>query len=161
MGLIEMKTTSAAPVDVVYNLAHSVRDFVYAMPNIKDVRRLDPENDPSFARTRWILDVPLPAIFGELSWVKDAFWDDAARTCDIRLSPSSRGVVKGIDGAWAFTPCDQGTLIQMRMTVTVNHPLIGHKTRETIDTLMKKNIQCLMQAIAERAEQHAAAPSRA
>ena len=156
MGLIDLQTTSAAPVHVVYDMAHSVRDFVYAMPNIKDVRRMDPENDPAFARTRWVLDVPLPAIFGELSWVKDAFWDDAARACAIRLSPGSRGVVKGIDGTWAFSACARGTLIHMRMNVTVAHPLIGHKTRETIDTLMKKNIACLMQAIAERAEQHAA-----
>jgi hypothetical protein len=152
MGLIELQVQSNAPVHVVYELAHSATDFVDVMPNIKEIRKLSQNEDHSYSKTQWVLDFPLPALFGELSWVKDTFWNDDGRMCDIRLNPDCRSIVKRIDGKWTFRPLPLGCEMSMNMYVKVSHPLVGRKTKATIDALMATNIENLMKAISRKAE---------
>jgi len=157
MGLIRLQVKSKAPVDVVYEIAHQTPDFVDVMPNIKKIRKLEENRERTYSKTEWVLDVPLPKILGEVSWIKDAHWNDSVRKCDISLNRESRGIVKRIRGLWKFTPCQDGTDMSMNMDLTVKHFLIGAGTTAMIDTLFRKNMESLMQAIGTEAEKRAAA----
>ena len=141
MGLIKLQVKSKAPVDVVYEIAHQTPDFVNVMPNIKKIRKLEENKDHTYSKTEWVLDVPLPKILGEVSWIKDAHWNDSVRKCDISLNRDSRGIVKRIKGLWMFTPCLEGTDMSMKMDLTVKHFLIGSNTTMMIDKLFKNNME--------------------
>jgi hypothetical protein len=152
MGLIQLQVKSNAPVDVVYEIAHQPINFVDVMPNIKKIRKLEENKDHTYSKTEWVLDVPLPKILGEVSWIKDAYWNDETRKCDIRLNRDSKGIVKKIKGLWKFTPCQDGTDMSMSMDLTVKHFLIGSNTTKVIDMLFRKNMESLMKAISAEAE---------
>lgn len=156
MGLTQLQVKSKAPVDVVYEIAHKPYDFVDVMPNIKQIRKLEENDEHTYSKSEWVLDVPLPKILGEISWIKDAHWDDGIRKCDISLNRDSRGIVKKIKGLWTFAPCPEGTNMSMKMELTVKHFLIGSNTTMMIDMLFKKNMECLMRAIAAEAEKRVA-----
>jgi len=152
MGLIKLNVKSKAPVDLVYEIAHLAPDFVCVMPNIRKIRMLEENNEHTYSKTEWVLDVPLPKILGEVSWIKDAYWNDSVKKCDISLNRDSRGIVKRIKGLWNFIPCQDGTDMIMSMDLTVKHFLIGSSTSQMIDKLLKQNIECLMTAISAEAE---------
>jgi hypothetical protein len=152
MGVTRLQVKSKAPVEVVYEIAHHPFDFVKVMPNIKRIRKLEENAERTYSKTEWVLDVPLPKILGEISWIKDAHWDDNLRKCDISLNRDSKGIVKGIKGLWMFAQCPEGTDMTMSMDLTVKHFLIGTATSMTIDVLFKKNMECLMRAIGSEAE---------
>ena len=152
MGLIKMQVQSYAPVEVVYEIAHQILDFVDSMPHIKNIRKLEENKEHTYSKTEWVLDVPLPKILGEVSWIKDAHWNDTVRKCDISLNRDSRGIVKKIKGLWKFTPCPEGTDMSMNMDLTVKHFLIGSNITMMIDTLFRKNMESLMLAIGAAAE---------
>lgn len=152
MGNIKLQVKAKAPVEVVYEIAHNPLKFVDVMPNIKKIRKLEENKDSTYSKTEWVLDVPLPKILGEVSWIKDAHWNDDNHKCDIRLNRDSRGVVKSIKGLWKFTPCPEGTDMSMNMELTVKHFLIGSNTSNMIDVLFRKNMERLMEAIGEEAE---------
>ncbi|MFA6449505.1 MAG: SRPBCC family protein [bacterium] len=154
MGLIKLQVKSKAPVEVVYEIAHQPINFVDVMPNIKRIRQLEENNDHTYSKTEWVLDVPLPKILGEVSWIKDAHWNDNKRLCDISLNPDSKGIVKRIKGLWKFIPCQDGTDMSMSMDLTVRHILIGANTTNIIDMLFRKNMENLMKAICAEAEKH-------
>jgi hypothetical protein len=155
MGLIQLQVKSNAPVEVVYEIAHQPFDFVDVMPNIKKIRKIEENEEHTYSKTEWVLDVPLPKILGEISWIKDAHWNDKIRKCDISLNRDSKGIVKRIKGLWTFTPCPEGTNMSMNMDLTVKHFLIGSNTTMMIDILFKKNMESLMQAIGAEAEKRA------
>ena len=157
MGLTKVNVKSNAPVDVVYEVAHRPYDFVHAMPNIKKIRMLKEDKKHSYSKSEWVLDVPLPKILGEISWIKDAYWNDDDRRCDISLSRDSRGIVKGIKGLWVFSPCPQGTDMNMTVDLTVKHFMIGANTTMMIDKLFRQNLESLMAAIGAEAEKRVAA----
>lgn len=157
MGLIELKVKSAAPAELVYEIAHHAPEFVDAMPNIRRIRMLAENKDRSYSKSEWVLEVPLPKILGEVSWIKDAHWNDTGLKCDISLNRDSRGIVKRIKGLWEFMPRHHGTDMVMSVDLTVKHFLIGESTSLMIDKLLKKNIECLMIAISEQAERRNAA----
>ena len=157
MGYIQLRVKSKAPVDIVYEIAHQPFNFVHVMPNIKKIRKLEENKDRTYSKTEWVLDVPLPKILGEVSWIKDARWNDDIRKCDIKLHRDSRGIVKKVKGLWQFTPCQDGTDMSMDMDLTVKHFLIGASTTNMIDTLFRKNMECLMKAIGAEAEKRVTA----
>lgn len=152
MGLIQLQVKSKAPVNVVYEIARHPANFVHAMPNIKKIRKLEEAKDLTYSKTEWVLDVPLPKILGEVSWIKDARWNDEARKCDITLNRDSKGIVKRVKGIWKFIPCQDGTEMSMKMDLTVRHFLIGSTTTMMIDKLFKTNMENLMKAIGAEAE---------
>jgi uncharacterized membrane protein len=152
MGLIKLQVKTKAPVDMVYEIAHQTPDFVRALPNIKRIRKLEENQQRTYSKTEWVLDVPLPKILGEVSWIKDALWDDESRKCDIRLNRDSKGIVKRVIGLWKFSPCQDGSEMSMNMDLTVQHFLIGPATTSMIDKLFRKNMESLMQAICAEAE---------
>jgi len=152
MGLIKLQVKSKAPVDMAYEIAHQTPDFVRALPNIKRIRKIEENEQRTYSKTEWVLDVPLPKILGEVSWIKDALWDDERRKCDIRLNRDSKGIVKRVKGLWVFSPCQDGCVMNMDMDLTVQHFLIGPATTAMIDKLFRKNMESLMQAIGAEAE---------
>lgn len=155
MGHIKLQIKSTAPVDVVYEIAHQPLDFVDAMPHIRKIRKLEENREHTYSKTEWVLDVPLPKILGEVSWKKDARWNDSVRKCEISLSRDSKGIVKRIWGLWTFNPCPEGTDMAMNMDLTVKHPLIGSNTTMMIDKLFRLNMENLMKAIGAEAERRA------
>lgn len=136
----------------MYEIAHQTPDFVRALPNIKRIRKLEENQQRTYSKTEWVLDVPLPKILGEVSWIKDAMWDDASRKCDIRLNRDSKGIVKRVIGLWKFSQCQDGCVMSMDMDLTVQHFLIGPATTAMIDKLFRKNMESLMLAIGAEAE---------
>jgi hypothetical protein len=160
MGIIQLQVQSNAPVAVVYEIAHQPLDFVDSMPQIKKIRKLEENKEHTYSKTEWVLDVPLPKILGEVSWIKDAHWNDKVHKCDISLNRDSRGIVKRIVGLWKFTPCPEGTDMSMNMELTVKHFLIGSNITNMIDTLFRKNMESLMQAIGAEAEKRVNANGR-
>lgn len=152
MGLINILVESTAPVELLYDIAHSSYDFVGAMPNIKEIILLEETTDKTFSRAEWVLDVPLPGRFGRLAWTKDARWRDDAMKCDINLSPGYNGVVKKIDGSWNFIPGDRGTKMKFDMDFLIKHPLVSRRVHDIFDGIMKTNLKNLMIAVKHKAE---------
>lgn len=152
MGTIRVKTTSRAPVEKLYEMAHAVYDFVDALPNVRDIIVLDRSGDGRFMKTEWVLNVPLPAEYGRLSWTKDTHWDDTNRTCRLTLSPDYSGVVKTLQGLWTFRALERGTEMLLVMDFKVVHPMVSPIVQRIFDGLMRKNNEALLTAISRRAE---------
>ncbi|MFA6448383.1 MAG: SRPBCC family protein [bacterium] len=152
MENINVRVRSRAPLDNLFALAQTAYDFVDAMPNIKKIMVLEETEDRKRSKAEWILDVPIPGRFGKMAWIKEASWDDANHKCDIRLSPDYKGIVKKLDGTWKFTPCGDGTEMNMLMDFRVSHPLVSRRVHDIFVGIMKKNLESLMLAIKRKAE---------
>jgi hypothetical protein len=152
MGQINLNVKSRAPVDIVYDIAHQTYDFVDALPNIRRIRKLEVSKDRTYSKTEWVLDFPLPKILGEISWIKDAHWEDNEHKCKFILNRNSKGIVKYINGQWYFKECPDGTEMRMNVDLTVKHFLIGTYTRMTIDKILENNLESLLKAISAEAE---------
>lgn len=157
MGHININVKSKAPLDIVYDIAHRTYDFVDVLPNIRRIRKLEENKNRTYSKTEWVLDFPLPKILGEISWIKDAHWEDTENKCNFCLNRNSKGIVKYINGQWYFKECPEGTDMRMNVDLTVEHFLIGGHTKMMIDKILKTNLESLLKAISEEAEKHSIA----
>lgn len=152
MGQTKAIVRSTAEVDALYAQGHNAYEYVYAMPNIKEIEVLETTADRKLSRARWVLDVPLPGEFGKLAWIKSATWDDSQKTCVIALDPEYDGVVKKLTGLWEFRPAKAGSEMMFTMDFIIEHPLVNPFVHRIFDGLFKKNFEALMREVKKKAE---------
>lgn len=152
MGQVKIAVKSRAPLDRLYQVAQSAYEYVYAMPNVKEIIVVERSACGSRSTAEWVLDVPLPGEFGRLAWIKTAVWDNVAKTCTLALSPLYQGVVKKIEGLWEFRESGAGAEMLLTMHFHIEHPLVNPFVHRIFDGLIKKNNEALLNEVRKIAE---------
>ncbi|MBI3911722.1 MAG: SRPBCC family protein [Armatimonadetes bacterium] len=137
-----------APPDRVYAVAREAERFPEFMPDVKSTRV--EERSPDGRRLVVAWEALIPEFKVTIKWVEEDHWDPQARRCDFRLV---RGDFKAYSGAWQFFPEDGGTRFESVLDYEIEIPLIGPLIRGLIARKMRENVEKLLRALKNRAEE--------
>lgn len=134
-----------APPDAVYALAKRVEDFPRFMPDLERVTVLERSGDLPVL-TEWV-----GVVEGrKIHWVEEDAWDDAARRCRFRQRD---GDFERYEGTWTFTPEGTGTRTEIAVEFEFGIPLIGALLSTLLRVKMRENIDGMLRALCQQAEQ--------
>jgi ribosome-associated toxin RatA of RatAB toxin-antitoxin module len=148
MPQVEASMAIRAPLDVVYALAKDVEQFPRFMPDLDSVRVL--ERDGNRTVTEW----SGRAQGRRIRWVEVDEWDDARYVCTFR---QREGDFDRYEGTWSFEAAPEGCRTRLAVDFELNVPLIGPVLSNLVRSLMRKNCENMIGALARRAEEIAAA----
>lgn len=147
MPTVESSVFINAPVEKVFALARDIESFPQFMPDLKKVTIL--ERSPTGDRVvgefvGFIKDFRIT-----IKWVEEDYWDERAKTCNFSLV---RGDFKSYSGTWKFEPEDAGTKYTSVIDFEYDIPLIGPIIKSLVAKLMKQNVDNMLNAIRQKAE---------
>ena len=134
-----------APLAKVYAIAKQSEQYPEYM---KDVQSVTPvERDGNRVVADW---VGIVSQFGlKVRWRQEEVWDDAATASTFR---QLEGDYDAMNGAWTFREENGGTRFDQSMTYEYSVPTLGPLVKKVIQSLTRKNLEGIGEAIKARAE---------
>lgn len=146
MPTVESTTWINAPLERVYAIAKDNRSFPEFMEDVESLT-ID-EQDGNRVVSSWVGKIPTFGI--KVRWSQEDVWDDAAHTCVFR---QTKGDYDSMDGVWTFSEHDGGTKFDSTLNYEYVVPGLGQLVGKVIYGLVVKNMDGVLGAIKDRAEQ--------
>ena len=147
MPTVESSVFINAPVEKVFALAKDIEAFPQFMPDLKKVTILERSPDGNNIVSEFVGYIKDFRI--TIKWVEKDCWDEQAKTCSFSLV---RGDFKSYSGTWKFEPEGGGTKYTSVIDFEYNIPLIGPIIKSLVAKLMKQNVDNMLNAIRQKAE---------
>ncbi len=147
MGLLELQTTIAAPLEHVYSVAKNIETFASFIPDVESINIVDRDDSTGRVVADWV--GLIPEFKQKIRWTEEDIWDDAAHTCNFR---QLKGEYKVFEGVWVFEEVEEGTVFKSTLNYDLEIPLIGAIIKKLVAKKVHDNISQILSAIKERAE---------
>lgn len=136
-----------APLDVIYAVAKDNRSFPLFMPDVKSLTVV--EEDGPRVVSDWI--GVISAFNVKVRWKQEDVWDDATHTCKFK---QLEGDYDLMEGTWTFTEIGDGvTRFDSNLEYEYDVPLLGPVVRKVVHSLVIKNMDSVLAALKQRAEE--------
>ncbi len=152
MPVIESEARIRASRSLVYKIAKDVESFPSFMPDVESVEVLERSDEGGTTLTRWVGLVP--EFKQKIRWTEEDVWNAADFTC---IFHQTEGEYQVYEGEWRFTEDGSETVFHSSLNYELEIPLIGALLKTLIAKKMRDNIDKILAAIKERAEQQATA----
>ena len=145
MPTVDVSTWIDAPLAKVYAIAKDSEQYPEYM---KDVQSVTPvEREGSRVVADW---VGVVSQFGlKVRWRQEEVWDDVAHSSAFR---QLQGDYDAMSGAWRFQEENGGTRFDQTMEYEYSVPTLGPLVKKVIQSLTRKNLEGIGEAIKARAE---------
>lgn len=150
MPTVETSTLIQAPLEHVYAIAKDNERFPEFMKDVKSLAVV--ERDGNRIVCDWVGLVPQFML--KVRWRQEDVWDDAAHVCEFR---QVQGDYDRLDGTWHFREEGGGTRFESVVNYEYNVPTLGALVKKVIHNIVVKNMEGVLEAIKNRAEETAAA----
>ena len=144
---VESSVVINAPVEKVFALAKDIEQFPEFMPDLKKVTIIERSEDGNRLVSEFVGYIKDFKI--SMKWTEEDEWDPDARTCRFKLV---KGDFKTYSGIWAFEPVEGGTKYTSVIDFEYEIPMIGPIIKTLVARLMKQNVENMLEAIKEKAE---------
>lgn len=148
MGLVVSEIIVNADPKAVFEIAREVEKFPDFMPDVKSVELIE-RRDDGYSRSSWVALAKIASINKEVKWVEDEWWDADSLTSKFE---QVEGDYKHYFGDWSFTETENGTRVKLTVDFDLGLPLIGPMIVKLLDKLTLANLDSMLKAIKERAE---------
>ena len=146
MPTVETAVQVDAPIEAVYATAKDNESFPEYMGDVESLVIVEQEGGRVVSD--WVGVVPT---FGlRIRWRQEDVWDDDARTCDFK---QIEGDYDLLEGRWSFTELDGGTRFASTLNYEYSVPGLGALVKKVIHNIVVKNMEGVLGAIKQRAEQ--------
>ena len=110
MGLLELQTTIAAPLEHVYSVAKNIETFASFIPDVESINIVDRDDSTGRVVADWV--GLIPEFKQKIRWTEEDIWDDAAHTCNFR---QLKGEYKVFEGVWVFEEVEESARSSRRL----------------------------------------------
>lgn len=148
MGVVTSEIEVAVDPRTAFNLAREVEKYPDFMPDVEEVKVLE-RRDDGYARVSWVGHAKVASIDKLVKWIEEEWWDSDNLTSKFELV---EGDYKHYRGEWNFEGTGNGAVIRMTVDFDLGLPLIGPMIVKLLDKIMQSNIDGMLKAIKERAE---------
>ena len=146
MPTVETTAWVEAPIDAVYAVAKDNESFPEYMGDVESLEVV--EREAGRVVSDWVGVVPT---FGlRIRWRQEDVWDDDGRICAFR---QLEGDYDLLEGRWSFTEQDGGTRFDSTLIYEYTVPGLGALVKKVIHNIVVKNMEGVLGAIKQRAEQ--------
>ncbi len=146
MPTVESELVIARPVAEVYALAKDIERFPEFMADVEKVEIL--EDDPPRRVSHWVGAVK--EFNRTIEWTEEDYWDDEAHVCTFA---QTEGDFSEYRGRWEFNETPEGTTVYIELEYAYDIPLIGALIKNLLRKKMQQNIDAMLAALKQRAEQ--------
>ncbi len=150
MPRIEQRRLITADIERVFAIARDIESFPRFMPDLQSLVVQERSLDGCRTVSEWV------GLIREfkmtIKWVQEDVWDLEAKRDQFRLL---KGDLNRMDGYWQFVAQDGKTLFESVLDYEYNVPLIGPMIKTLIHKKMTENLNSMMAAIQQRAENSA------
>jgi len=149
MGLVTSEIEVGADTLTTFRTAIKIEQYPEWMPSVKSVKVLE-RRDDGYAKIAWVAIAKVASINKEVKWTEEAWWDEKTLSCHFELL---EGDYTHYKGSWEFTPVEGGTKIRLSTDYDLGLPLVGPLIGKLLDKIMRDNLDGMLKAIKERAEE--------
>lgn len=147
MPKVNAQITIDAPVATVYDIARDIEAFPEFMEDVESVEIL--EQTPERQVSRW--GSVIKEFNRTINWTEEDYWDEEARTCRWE---QTEGDFSKYEGTWEFlAEGEDATVAKLEIDYEYNVPLIGALIQSLVKKKMQGNVDSMLAAIKDRAEQ--------
>lgn len=148
MPTVDTSVWINAPLAQVYAIAKDNRSFPDFMDDVESLQIVE-EQGPRVV-SDWVGKIPT---FGlKVKWRQEDVWDDQTKTCHFK---QLKGDYDRMDGTWTFTEENEGTRFESTLHYEYVVPGLGPLVGKVIYGLVVKNMEGVLGAIKNRAENQA------
>ncbi len=148
MPTVETTTFIKAPLDIVYAIAKDNHSFPLFMDDVKSVTVTGV--DGNRVTSDWVGIISKFNV--KVRWTQEDVWDDGNHVCTFT---QVKGDYDEMSGKWEFTQTGEITRFHSVLDYEYNVPMLGPLVKKVVHSLVIKNMEGVLQAIKERAEQQA------
>jgi ribosome-associated toxin RatA of RatAB toxin-antitoxin module len=148
MGVVTSEINVSKDPVTVFSIAKEVETYPDYMPDVENVEVIE-RRDDGYARISWVGHAKVASIDKLVKWTEDEWWDRDTLTSRFELV---EGDYKHYKGDWKFTASDSGTIIKLTVDYDLGLPLIGPMIVKLLDNIMQNNLDSMLKAIKEKAE---------
>lgn len=143
MPNVECTIVIAAPARRVYELAKEQDRFPEFMPDVESVVVLERRSDAVITRWKTLVEE------APIEWTEEDRFDDAALRIDYALI---EGDLDTFQGAWTFTPQDDGTEVRLTVEYDFGVPTLAELIGPTLHKKVRENSEMMLAALKVEAE---------
>ena len=145
MPTVDTSVWIDAPLDKVYAIAKDSEAYPEYMKDVQSVTPVERDGNRNVAD--W---VGVVSQFGlKVRWRQEELWDDDAHSSAFR---QLEGDYDAMSGGWSFREENGGTRFDQTMTYEYSVPTLGPLVKKVIQSLTRKNLEGIGEAIKARAE---------
>ena len=145
MPTVDTSVWIDAPLEKVYAIAKRSEAYPEYMKDVQSVTPVEREGNRVVAD--WVGIVSQFQL--KVRWRQEEAWDDAAHSSEFR---QLQGDYDEMHGSWAFREENGGTRFDQSMSYEYSVPTLGPLVKKVIQSLTRKNLEGIGEAIKARAE---------
>lgn len=147
MPTVESSVIVNASLDRVYSTAKDNESFPEFMNDVDSLEIL--ESDGTTIVSKWVGRIPK---FGlKVRWTQKDVWDDANHSC---VFEQVEGDYDLMEGSWKFSETPEGIQFDSVLEYEYKVPGLGPLVGKIIHGIVVENMQSVLDAIKQRAEQN-------
>lgn len=148
MPTVDTSVWINAPLAKVYAIARDNRSFPEYMDDVESLQIVEEEGERVVSD--WVGKIPT---FGlKVKWTQEDIWDEGSGTCVFK---QVKGDYDRMDGTWTFQQEGDGTRFDSQLHYEYVVPGLGPLVGRVIYGLVVKNMESVLGAIKQRAENSA------